>query len=55
MLRSIAVSYSHTADDVDRTIEVVRGVRKIYRQAMDEGAERHLVGRPSKIVYRRYD
>jgi glutamate-1-semialdehyde 2,1-aminomutase len=55
LMPSLVVSYSHTAEDIDRTIDAVRGALKIYRQAMDEGAERFLVGRPSKVVYRRYN
>jgi glutamate-1-semialdehyde 2,1-aminomutase len=55
LMPSLVVSYSHTADDVDRTIDAVRGALKVYRRAMDGGAERFLVGRPSKIVYRRYN
>jgi glutamate-1-semialdehyde 2,1-aminomutase len=55
LMPSLVVSYSHTAEDVDRTIEAVRSALQVYRQAMDAGAERFLVGRPSKIVYRRYN
>jgi len=55
LMPSLVVSYSHTAEDIDRTVDAVRGALQIYRQAMDEGAERYLVGRPSKIVYRRYN
>ena len=55
LMPSLVVSYSHTDEDVDRTVDAVRGALKVYRQAMDAGAERFLVGRPSKIVYRRYN
>jgi len=55
LMPSLVVSYSHTAEDIDRTIEAVRGALGVYGQAMDDGAERFLVGRPSKIVYRRYN
>ncbi|MGB5694179.1 MAG: glutamate-1-semialdehyde 2,1-aminomutase [Polyangiales bacterium] len=55
LMPSLVVSYSHTTEDIDRTVDAVRGALKVYRQAMDEGAERYLVGRPSKIVYRRYN
>ena len=40
---------------IDRTIEAVRGALSVYRQAMDAGTDGFLVGRPSKIVYRRYN
>ncbi len=55
LMPSLVVSYSHTPEDIDRTIDAVQGTLKVYRQAMDEGAERYLVGRPSKLVYRRYN
>jgi glutamate-1-semialdehyde 2,1-aminomutase len=55
LIPSLVVSYSHTAEDIDRTVDAVRGALKVYRQAMDEGAERFLVGRPSKVVYRRHN
>jgi glutamate-1-semialdehyde 2,1-aminomutase len=55
LMPSLVVSYSHTDEDIDRTVDAVRGALKVYRQAMDEGAEHFLVGRPSKIVYRRYN
>jgi glutamate-1-semialdehyde 2,1-aminomutase len=55
LIPSLVVSYSHTADDIDRTVDAVRGALEVYGQAMNDGAERYLVGRPSKIVYRRYN
>lgn len=55
LMPSLVVSYSHTSEDIDRTIEAVHGALKIYAQAMDAGAERFLVGPPSKIVYRRHN
>ena len=55
LMPSLVVSYSHTAEDIERTIDAVRGALEIYSQAMDAGAERFLVGAPSKIVYRRYN
>jgi glutamate-1-semialdehyde 2,1-aminomutase len=55
LMPSLVVSYSHTAEDVDRTVDAVRGALTVYRQAMDAGAERFLVGPPSNIVYRRYN
>lgn len=55
LIPSLVVSYSHTEEDIDRTVDAVRAALEVYRKAMDEGAERFLVGRPSKIVYRRYN
>ena len=55
LMPSLVVSYSHTVEDVDKTIEAVRGALRVYAKALDDGAERFLVGRPSNIVYRRYN
>ncbi len=55
LMPSLVVSYSHTDEDIERTIEAVRGALEVYSQAMDAGVERFLVGAPSKLVYRRYN
>ena len=52
---SLVVSFSHTENDVDHTIDVVNQVLGTYKVALENGAEKYLVGRPSKIVYRRYN
>ena len=42
--------------DPDRTrIEAVDGALAVYARALEEGAEKYLVGRPSQIVYRRFN
>jgi len=51
---SFVVSYSHAVEDIDRTIEAVQGALAIYRNALDVGVERYLVGRAVKPVFRRY-
>lgn len=50
---SFVVSYSHSDEDIDRTIEAVDGAVSIYARAMNDGVERHLVGDPLKPVMRR--
>lgn len=52
---SWVVSYSHTDADVDRTVEAISGALRIYKQALEEGVERYLVGASVKPVYRRYN
>jgi glutamate-1-semialdehyde 2,1-aminomutase len=52
---SLVVSYSHTDEDIDRTIAAVDGALGIYRRALEDGVERYLVGRPSNIVFRQYN
>jgi glutamate-1-semialdehyde 2,1-aminomutase len=51
---SLVVGYTHTDADIDRTIEAIDGALGIYVRALQDGVERHLVGRPSKVVFRRY-
>jgi glutamate-1-semialdehyde 2,1-aminomutase len=55
LMPSLVVSYAHTDEDIDRTVAALDGALAIYRRAVDEGVERYLVGRPSQIVYRRYN
>ena len=52
---SFFVSFSHTDEDIDHTIEVVAQSLGLYRSALDDGIERYLEGRPVKPVYRRYN
>lgn len=51
---SLVVGYTHSDADIDRTIEAIDGALGVYAKALGDGVERHLVGRPSKIVFRRY-
>ena len=51
---SLVVGYTHTNADIDRTVEAIDGALGVYARALEDGVERHLVGRPSKIVFRRY-
>jgi glutamate-1-semialdehyde 2,1-aminomutase len=50
---SFVVSYSHTDADIDRTIEAVDGALATYARALADGVERHLVGRPTRVVFQR--
>lgn len=52
---SLGVSYSHTDEDIDRTIEAIDDSLHIYRKALEEGVEKYLIGRPSKPVNRKYN
>lgn len=49
---SFVVSYSHTDQDIDFTIEVVAQALQVYRKALEEGVDRYLTGRPLKPVFR---
>jgi glutamate-1-semialdehyde 2,1-aminomutase len=54
IMPSLVVSYSHTDEDIDKTIERIGEALYFYRKALDEGAEKYLVGQPSKPVMRKY-
>ena len=49
---SLVVSYTHSEQDIDRSIEALHGAMGVYRKALDEGLEKYLVGRPVKPVMR---
>jgi len=53
LMPSLVISYSHCDADVDRTIEAVDGALEVYARALADGADRHLVGRPSRHVFDR--
>ena len=55
LMPSLVVSYAHTDEDIDRTVGGDRRRPRGLRQALDQGVERHLVGRPSQVVYRRHN
>ena len=52
---SLIVSYSHSDEDIDKTIEAFHEAFHIYRKALDEGIEKHLIGRPVKPVWRSFN
>ena len=51
---SLVVSYSHTDQDIDKTLEAIAGALQIYVRALDEGTEKYLVGRSVKPSMRKY-
>lgn len=53
LLPSLVVSFSHRNEDIDRTVEAVAEALYVYRNALEDGVERHLRGRPVQPVYRR--
>jgi glutamate-1-semialdehyde 2,1-aminomutase len=52
---SFIMSYSHTDADIDRTVEIVSESLLVYRDALTNGVEKYLKGRPVKPVYRRFN
>lgn len=51
---SLVVSYSHTDEDIDRTVDAIDGALVVYARALSDGVERHLVGRSVQPVMRKY-
>jgi glutamate-1-semialdehyde 2,1-aminomutase len=51
---SFVVSYSHSEADIDRTVEAADAALAIYAQALSEGVEGFLEGRPVKPVFRKF-
>ncbi len=52
---SLVVGYTHRDQDIERTVEAVHAALAVYARALDGGVERFLVGRPSQVVYRRFN
>ncbi len=52
---SLVISYSHSQEDVDKTIDAFDGALAVYASALRDGVERYLVGRATDIVYRAYN
>ncbi|MBZ5634673.1 MAG: glutamate-1-semialdehyde 2,1-aminomutase [Acidobacteriia bacterium] len=52
---SFVVSFSHSDEDIDRTVEVVDQALGVYAKALEDGVEKHLHGRPVKPVNRRHN
>ncbi len=52
---SLVVSYSHTDEDIDRTINAISEALTVYVRALAEGVEKYLVGRPVRPVFRKYN
>lgn len=50
---SFIVSYSHTDEDIDKTVDAIDGALGVYKRALDEGTDRYLVGSPSRHVFDR--
>jgi glutamate-1-semialdehyde 2,1-aminomutase len=52
---SFVVSFSHSDEDIDRTIDVVDQALGIYSRALADGVEKYSLGRPVKPVNRKYN
>ena len=55
LMPSMVVSYSHKNADIDHTVTAIEGASRVYRRALEDGVDRYLVGRPSRVVYRPFN
>ena len=51
---SFVVSFSHSDEDIDRTIDVVNQALGVYAKALEHGVHNYLAGRPVKPVNRAF-
>jgi glutamate-1-semialdehyde 2,1-aminomutase len=51
---SFVVSYSHSEQDIERTLDAVHGALGVYRKALEDGVDAYLDGRAVQPVFRRY-
>jgi glutamate-1-semialdehyde 2,1-aminomutase len=50
---SLVVSYAHSEEDLERTVEAIGEALLVYRKALDEGPEKYLRGRSIAPVFRK--
>jgi glutamate-1-semialdehyde 2,1-aminomutase len=55
IMPSLVVSLAHCDHDIEHTIEAVGEALEIYSRALNEGVEKHLIGRPVKPVFRQFN
>jgi glutamate-1-semialdehyde 2,1-aminomutase len=53
LMPSLVVNFSHKDEEVRRTVEAVGEALVVYKQALAEGVEKYLVGRPVQPVFRK--
>lgn len=55
LMTSLIVSYTHTDEDIDKTLAAIDQSLPIYKRGLDCGTENLLIGPPSKVVYRKFN
>jgi glutamate-1-semialdehyde 2,1-aminomutase len=53
LMPSLVVSYSHSDEDIDRTIDAIDGALQVYARAIQDGVDKYLIGKPSRSVFDR--
>ena len=54
LMPSMVVSAAHNDQAIDTTLDCIRDVLTVYKQALDTGVEHFLPGRPVQPVWRRF-
>ena len=49
------VSYSHSDEDIDRSVEAIGEALRVYKKALEDGVDKYLMGRPVKPVFRKFN
>jgi glutamate-1-semialdehyde 2,1-aminomutase len=52
---SFVISFSHSEEDINGTIEAVDESLRVYKKALSDGVEKYLVGKPVKPVNRKFN
>ncbi|HZV60771.1 MAG TPA: glutamate-1-semialdehyde 2,1-aminomutase, partial [Candidatus Eremiobacteraceae bacterium] len=52
---SFVVSFSHSEEDIDRTVDACDKALGVYAKALQDGVEKYLVGRPVRPVDRKFN
>jgi len=55
LMPSSIVSFSHSDEDIEKTVDRIADALVVYRKALSEGVEKYLVGRPVRPVYRKFN
>jgi len=50
---SFVISYSHTDEDVKKTIDALDGALGVYARGLNDGVDKYLIGAPSRPVFGR--
>lgn len=52
---SLVISYSHSDNDIAMTVQAFDEALPVYREALEQGVDRYLIGPPTQSVYRNFN
>ena len=55
LMPSMVVSFSHSDEYIDRTVDAVGEALIVCRKPLEDGVEQYLVGRPVEPVFRKFN